>query len=49
MDGIELDCYFVDLVLKLSRPVEILRVWFNKEDLTLKNTNIVKIFSVIVR
>ena len=49
VDAIEFDSDSVDLVLELSRPVQVLWVRFNEEDLMFENADIVKSFSVVVR
>jgi hypothetical protein len=33
------DTNSIDLILELSWPVEVVGIWFNKEDLALENTN----------
>ena len=49
VDAIEFDSDSVDLVLELSRPIQILWVRFNEEDLMFENAYIIKSFSIVIR
>ena len=49
VDAIEFDSDSVDFILELSRPVQILWVRFDEEDLMFENAYIVKSFSVVIR